>query len=205
MTYPMPAPLSWCDVHLWRTRNRATEWEATQAGNTGGERERAKDKQSAEQSCKMRQDGGAASQLGRHTLPSPRQLRQRCSRVVPHPGQAQCTTPPASPPSPAAAGLLRRRSCLSDTGCRQRMMALPMHTWQLMKPLASQTEHLVATAILRCRRTRLATDSATPLTAPVTNVRVTKVPAPAPTAVSRGERMVSRAAATGGGGEVPAG
>lgn len=192
MTYPMPAPLSWCDVHLWRTRNRATEWEATQAGNTGGERERAKDKQSAEQSCKMRQDGGAASQLGRHTLPSPRQLRQRCSRVVPHPGQAQCTTPPASPPSPAAAGLLRRRSCLSDTGCRQRMMALPagqqghaescvriqrgatlppdrqlvlqegiyvrragseraayppMHTWQLMKPLASQTEHLVATAI----------------------------------------------------------
>jgi hypothetical protein len=69
--------------------------------------------------------------VGRQTLPSPRQFKQRCSRVVPHAGHELCTgVPPSAPPPPPPPADLLRRSCRSDTGARQRMMALPAHcTW----------------------------------------------------------------------------
>lgn len=68
-------------------------------------------------------------QLGRQTLPSPRQLRQRCSRVVPQAGQLHCAgTAPLPPSLPGVCGRWRRRSCLSETGGRQRRMPWPAAT-----------------------------------------------------------------------------
>lgn len=131
-------------------------------------------------------------QLGRQTLPSPRQLRQRCSRVVPQAGQLHCAgTAPLPPSLPGVCGRWRRRSCLSETGGRQRRMPWPMQTWQSTKPDAWHMLHGVAAANLRARTTRLATDSATPLTTKVAPPRVTRVPAPAPIAVKKGEARMA--------------
>lgn len=54
------------------------------------------------------------------------------------------------PPSlPAAGGCCRFFSCLRETGGRQRMMALPMQTWQARKPVPWHSVHVVAAAICR--------------------------------------------------------
>ena len=70
--------------------------------------------------------GGRAltrAQVGRHTRPSPMQLRQRCRRVVPQAGHEQSTGSGAAPP---ASGRCFRRSCFSGTGGRLRTMPLPV-------------------------------------------------------------------------------
>lgn len=127
------------------------------------------------------------TQSGRHTLPSPRQFKHRCSSVDPHPGHIRSIGAGVELGVVAAPPLLvSARSCLSVRGALARMIPFDLHISHRTIPLAWQAVHGVAFFCRWCLDTRWTMVILTEETTSVAPAMTAMDPMDAPTAASSG-------------------